>query len=95
MPFNGVVGVLLVIAAVGLLRKLRWARRMSVIFMWLLLVFAIGNVLPARTEGDAALGTQPATTAYLVTELVLLCSAALASLHFLHRNKTRFRSDWW
>ncbi len=94
-PFNGVVGALLVIAAVGLLRKLRWGRRMSVVFMWLLVVVAIGDVLPARIEADEALGREPATTAELVTELVLLCSVALGSLHFLGKGKTRFRSGWW
>ena len=94
-PFNAVVGVLLAIAAVGLLRKLHWGHSMSVIFMWLLLFVAIGNILPARIEADEALGTAPATTAELVTQLVLLCSAALGSLHFLSKNKTRFRSAWW
>ncbi len=94
-PFNVVVGALLLIAAVGLLRKLRWGRRMSVFFMWLLLTFAIGDVLPARMEVDEALGREPATTSQLVAQLALLSSVALGALHFLGREKARFRSRWW
>ena len=94
-PFNVVVGALLVIAAVGLLRKLHWGRRMSVFFMWLLVAVAIGNVLPARIEADEALGMEPATSSQLVTQLVLLCSVAIGSLHFLGKDKARFRSGWW
>jgi len=94
-PFNIVVGGLLVIAAVGLLRKLRWGRRMSIFFMWLLLVFAIGDILPARIEADEALGREPATTSQLVAQLVVLCCVALGSLHFLGKGKARFRPGWW
>jgi len=94
-PFNIIVGSLMVISAVGLLRKLRWGRRMSVAFMWLLLFFAIGDILPARAEIDESLGRPPATTFELVMELLVLCSVALASLHFLGKEKTRFRSGRW
>jgi hypothetical protein len=94
-PFNVVVGALLVIAAVGLLRKLRWGRRMSIFFMWLLLAFAIGDVLPARMETDEALSREPTTTSQLVAQLALLSSVALGSLHFLSRGKARFRPRWW
>ena len=94
-PFNGVVGGLLVIAAVGLLRKLHWGRRMSIFFMWLLVAFAIGDILPARIEADEALGSESATTSRLVTQLVVLCSVALGSLHFLAKVKARFRPGWW
>jgi len=94
-PFNMIVGALLLIAAGGLLRKLNWGRKLTVFFMWLLVVFAIGDVLPARIEADEAMGREPATTAELVTQLVLLCGLALASLHFLGKTKDRFRAGWW
>ena len=53
-PFNWVVAALLALAAAGVLRGVRWGRRMALGFMWLLLVFAIGDVLPARIEVDEA-----------------------------------------
>lgn len=94
-PFNVALGVVLLIASVGQLKRLRWGRRMAVLFMWLLLVFAIGDILPARIEADEALGRPPATPAQLVTQLILLCSVALGALHFLGRHKARYRPDWW
>ena len=94
-PFNVAAGALLLIAAVGLLRRVRWGRRMSAFFMWLLLAVAIGDMLPARIEADQALGREPATSSQLVAQLILLCSVALGSLHFLGRYKARYRPDWW
>jgi hypothetical protein len=46
-------------------------------------------------EADQALGTPPATTAELWIQLIVMCGAALASLHFLGRHKERFRPEWW
>jgi hypothetical protein len=94
-PFNVIVGVLLVAGAVGLLRGVRWGRRFAVAFLWLLLLAALGDVLPARIEADQALGGPPATSAELWTQLIALGSVALASLHFLGKHKGLFRAEWW
>ena len=68
---------------------------MAVVFLWLLLVFAVGSVTPARIEADESQGTASASTWELVGQLAVLCGAALGSLHFLSRNKARFRAGWW
>ena len=92
--FNIVVGLLLLAAAVGLLRRRQWGRRATIVFMWLLLVFAVGDSLPARIEADEALGREPATATELIIRLAVLCAAALASLHFLQSRKAHFRTGW-
>lgn len=90
--FTWAVGVVLLASTVGLIRRLRWGHAMSVVMMWLLLVVAVGSILPARIEGDEALGVESPTVATLVTQLIVMCSVALGSLHFLSKYKDRFRS---
>ena len=94
-PFNVSLGILLLLGAAGVLRALRWGRRMAVLFMWLLVVYAIGGVLPARIEVDEAQGRPPPSSMELIVQLVLLSSAALGSLHLLGRHKARYRAAWW
>ena len=93
--FTLAVGVVILACTIGLMRKLHWGRVTSVVIMWLLLVFAIGSILPARIEGDEALGVESPSASMLVTQLIVLCSMALGSLHFLAKHKTRFRSGSW
>lgn len=94
-PFNVSLGILLLLGAAGVVRALRWGRRMAVLFMWLLVVYAIGGVLPARIEVDEARGRGPRSSTELIVELVLLSSVALGSLHLLGRHKARYRAAWW
>lgn len=93
--FNWVVAALMALAAIGVLRGVRWGRRMALVFMWLLLLAAIGDVLPARIEADQALGAPAATPGELWTELIVLSAVALASLHILATCESRFRAEWW
>lgn len=93
--FTVFAGVVMLASAAGLIRRLRWGRAMSVIIMWLLLIFAIGSILPARIEGDDALGVESPSAEMLIVQLVVLCSVAIASLHFLSKFKDRFRSGTW
>ena len=92
---NTFITILPLAAIAGLLRSVRWGRRLAAVLMWLLLLFAIGNVLPARIEVDEALGLAPATPAELWTQLAVMAGAALASLHILGVQKARFRAAWW
>jgi uncharacterized membrane protein YoaK (UPF0700 family) len=94
-PFNVSLAILLLLSAAGLLRTVRWGRRMAVLFMWLLVVYAIGGVLPARIEVDEAQARAPLSSTQLIVELVLMSGVALGSLHLLGRHKARYRAAWW
>ncbi len=93
-PFTLAVAVLLLIATVGLFRKVRWGRRMSTAFLWLLMGVAIGLILPARMEGDMAMGVESPTMLVAAAQFIVLCGVAIVSLHFLGKYKSLFRPDW-
>ena len=92
--FTITVGVLVLIATLGLYRRLRWGHRMSTVFLWLLMVVGVGLMLPVRIEGDAMMGAESPSVLLAAAQAVAICGAAIISLHFLGKHKSLFRSDW-
>jgi hypothetical protein len=90
------IGLTVVLAIVGVIRGVKWGRRLAVAAcILLLIVFGVGSVLPARMEGAQMTGTEAPELGRAVVEFVAVVVIALASLHILGRYKQRFRKAWW
>jgi len=80
------------IATGGLYRRLRWGRRMSTVFLWLMVATGIGLMLPTQIEGDAMMAAT--SLPMLIAAALGICGAAIISLYFLGKHKSSFRPDW-
>ena len=88
-----IFAALLVLAIVGLVRRVRWGRRLALGMCWLMILVGFGSVLPPeRVDGVAP----PPIIAieYAVTQMVVLCLVGLLCLHLLGRHRKAFRDTW-
>jgi hypothetical protein len=93
-PFNAAVAVILIAGAVGLVRKVRWGRRVAVLFLWVAILAAFGSLSPFMAGDLMAQGVEPPSVPALVLRLAGVCAVALAGLHYLGKHKVRFRAAW-
>jgi hypothetical protein len=88
-------GAIFTLAIVGLVRGVRWGRRLAVASSLLMLVVGIGAVLPARITESGLTGKEAPSTEVAVAQFIAIVVIALACLHVLGLYKDRFRKDWW
>jgi len=93
-PFNAAVGVLLIVGAVGMARKVRWGRRIAVAFLWGSIFVSFGRLAPFSAGDLMAEGIEPPSLLTLALQFAGVCIIALMCLHYLGKHKIHFRSAW-
>jgi hypothetical protein len=91
---NCVISALLLMGAVGLYRRLRWARLISLVFLWFIIAAALGSMSPFRAGDDLATGIEPPSVTFLILQLAMVCIFALSCIHVLGKYKAAFRRGW-
>ena len=90
---NWFLAVFPALAIAGLLRRVRWGRRLAVALLWLLLLGGVGSVFP-QGEYDEITGSSPRPIEVTVALFVACVAFALLGLHLLGRYNKEFRADW-
>lgn len=85
---------LLFICALGVIRMVQWARRVSIIVLWLVIIVALGSISPFHLGDLMAEGIEPPSTTRLLLLYLPPCALALWLLHELAKFKGAFRKTW-
>jgi hypothetical protein len=91
---NGVIAAFLLAGAIGLCRRLRWARLISLVFLWGIIAAAIGSMSPFRAGDDLLAGMEPPSVTFLILQLAMVCAFTLSCMHVLGKYKDSFRRGW-
>ena len=90
---NWVFAIPFALAIVGIVRRVRWARRLSLVLGWIALFTGFGLMLPVE-KGMEVPGEVPIPLEVVVAEAIVVCSLALACIHLLGVYKKAFRAGW-
>lgn len=90
--FNGVVAVICAVGVVGLLRRLRWGRRIAVVFLWSRIFVSQGALSPPFDLTVEEM--EKISLLFLSLRFAGICVVAVACLHVLGRFKEYFRATW-
>jgi len=82
---------LFAVASYGMLRMASWARWVTVVFLWLLVVLLIVGIFNPYMASDWSAGTPP-SVATLLAYIVPAVTAIVWVLHILGKYKRRFDS---
>ena len=91
---NACVAAILIAGVVGIMRSLRWGRRIAVVFLWGSIIIAFGLLSPFRAGDLLAEGIEPPSLTVLALQFAVISTIALGCLHFLGKHKRRFRPAW-
>ncbi len=78
--------------AAGLIRRLEWARRISVGVLWMSVVMAIVGVINPFTAGEMMESGTEINTTMLFVKIFGVVTVALLFLHFFGRAKPFFKN---
>ena len=90
---NWVLAIPFAAAIVGIVRRLRWGRRMALVFGWFSLFVGFGLMLPVE-KGVEIPGHVPLPVEVVVAQAIVVCSMALVCIHLLGVYKRSFRAGW-
>ena len=90
---NWVFAIPFALAILGLVRRVRWGRRLSLVLGWLALVTGFALMFPAE-KGMEVPGEAPIPVEVVVAEAIVVCSMALVCLHLLGAYRKSFRAAW-
>lgn len=93
MAGNWVLALIPALAIAGVVRRVRWGRRLALVLLWLLLLIGVGQMLPS-SESDEITGSKPQPLEVVLTKSAIFSSIALLGLHLLGRYAKEFRSSW-
>jgi len=91
---NAAIATLLAIGIVGIMRKVRWGRRIAVAFLWVLILVGFGALSPFNAGDLMAEGIEPPSLLTLGLRFAGICAVALTGLHYLGKHKAMFRPVW-
>lgn len=91
---NAAIATLLAIGIVGLMRRVRWGRRIAVAFLWGTVLVGFGALSPFNAGDLMAEGIEPPSLLTLGLRFAGLCAVALTGLHYLGKHKSMFRPVW-
>lgn len=92
--FNAATAITVLLVAVGLYRRVRWARMVSVIFLWGVILIAFGLLSPFRVSDEMMAGIETPPLTELVIQFAIVCALSLWCLHVLGKYKAAFRRAW-
>lgn len=91
---NVVLATAFLLGAIGLYRRVRWGRIISLVFVWGVVLVSFGAMAPFRVGDDLAAGIEPPSVTVLAIQLALASCYALWCAHILGKYKTQFRHAW-
>jgi len=83
---------ILVIALVGILRGVRWGRRLGLFVFWMVLLSGLVMVMPPEKVDGYTPEMVPIGTA--IVRAAVLALLGLTCLHLLGRYRRSFRAEW-
>lgn len=91
--FPPVLATLFLVSSYGLARLSSWARRLTVVVLWVLIfVLAVGVMNPFHASDMMAAGKDPPPVTTLLIFIIPGIAGILWCLHVLGKHKARFRS---
>jgi len=90
---NWVLAIPFALAIAGIARRVRWARRLSLVLGWLALITGFALMFPVE-KGMEVPGEVPVPVEVVVAEAIVVCSMALVCLHLLGVYRKSFRAAW-
>ncbi|MEJ2376445.1 MAG: hypothetical protein P8Y71_13860 [Pseudolabrys sp.] len=92
-----VLGILIVVClinALGLLRLTAWARVSTTVVLWLVIISLLGRFTPMYSAQYVDHGQVPPSLPYLILSTVVIAIPCLAAIVIFRKHREQFRRAW-